>query len=169
MHIYTHTCMHIIPLCAPNYVMGLDSSPDALQLCLWTSSFSTSLCLSISLHRFSLFPITYPTLERSLSFQLWLSSLSLSLLCVTVSFLISVSVTFCLSSRLSLPPVFPFLFLYLYFLLIWLLSLSLSIFSQDHPNYFKFSVIPTSVISQDWHLVTDSSILPCCDVPGSLS
>lgn len=108
------------------------------------------------MHRSSQFPIATP----HLSFQLWLSSLSfyLSLLCFTISFLVSISVTFCLSSRPSLPPVSPFLVLYFYFLLIWPLSLSLSIFSHDHPNYFKFSVIPTSAISQDWHLVTDDSV-----------
>ena len=108
------------------------------------------------MHRSSQFPIATP----HLSFQLWLSSLSfsLSLLCFTISFLIFISVTFCLSSRPPLPPVFPFLVLYFYFLLIWPLSLSLSIFSHDHPNYFKFSVIPTSAISQDWHLVTDDSV-----------
>ena len=165
--------------------MGLDSSPScctALPLhqfflyhsvspppCFSTSlGFFTSLCFSISVHRSSLSPIATP---HSLSFQLWLSSLSLSLslLCFTISFLISTSVTFCLSSRLSLPPVFPFYFsIYISYWFDFSLSPSLSIFSHDHPNYFKFPGIPTSAISQDRHLVTDYSILPCCDVPGSI-
>ena len=64
-----------------------------------------------------------------------------------------------------------FLFYFSIYISYWFdfsLSPSLSIFSHDHPNYFKFSVIPTSAISQDWHLVTDYSILPYCDVPGSI-
>ena len=74
-----------------------------------------------------------------------------------------------LFSLISTISIFPFYFsIYISYWFDFSLSPSLSIFSHDHPNYFKFSVIPTSAISQDWHLVTDYSILPYCDVPGSI-
>ena len=164
--------------------MGLNSSPScctALPLhqfflyhsvspppCFSTSlGFFTSLCFSISVHRSSLFLLLPHTLFLSSSD--FLPSRSLYLPSVLQFSSSSLPVTFCLSSRLSLPPVFPFYFsIYIAYWFDFSLSPSLSIFSHDHPNYFKFSVIPTSAISQDRHLVTDYSILPYCDVPGSI-
>ena len=153
--------------------MGLDSSPACCTSLLLTSSFSTILFLYLPLlvHLCAqIFSISYcyptPSFFPALTFfplflfiaPLFYNFLPRLYFCHFLSLFSPISTT-CLSFSSSL---------FLFLIDLTSLSLSLSIFSHDHPNYFKFSVIPTSVISQDWHLVTDDSMLPCCDVPGSI-
>ena len=144
-----YICMYNYQYVAPNFL-------TSLQLSLLTCSFSSLYCCfsspplyhslypSVGPHLCpQIFSLSYcnPTRAPSLSFffffsQIWLlpfPTFSLSLLCFKISFLFSISVTFFLSTCLSLTPIFPFLFLHL-----WLLGILPLCF------YLSFHFLPWS-------------------------
>ena len=146
---------------APNYVMGLDDSPDCFTAVSWLTRYLLSrFCFSVSPMHHSLYPSVCPSLCSQIfsvsycyictlflfSSDFFPFSFSLySLFCFTTSFLISISESI---SLLAYVHHLPFLFYFSVYIsyLFYFLSLPLCISSHGPHNYFNFSVIPTCVI-----------------------
>ena len=173
--------------------LSLDWLAFSFHYSVSLSPQSTILYIPLSVHLYihrSLFPIAIPT--PSLSFQLWLLpllSFSLSLLCFTISFLISISDSISLHAYLHH---LSFLFYFSVFIsyLFYFLSLPLSFppmvlitilnsLSFQHVWYsgtevscitgeFFTSWAIREALFKDWHLLTDFSTLICWDFPGFL-